>query len=78
MSAKPNFFATPLRYLRWAHVAKPAIFYSVLVGSFGPVLVFTVPPLRRRFGDTMATDYSHPYTYPVPTGPRKEITGYDD
>ncbi|EED17552.1 NADH-ubiquinone oxidoreductase 9.5 kDa subunit, putative [Talaromyces stipitatus ATCC 10500] len=50
MSA-PHFWSTPLRYLRWASHEKPAIFYSIVLGSFGPVSLAVVPPIRRYFGD---------------------------
>ncbi|EPE36912.1 hypothetical protein GLAREA_09075 [Glarea lozoyensis ATCC 20868] len=77
MSAKPQFFSQPLRYLRWAHVQKPAIFYSILVGSMGPVFAFAAPPIRARFGDYKRPEI--PYTYPIPTTPRNtNISGYDD
>jgi hypothetical protein len=50
MSA-PQFWSTPLRYLRWASHEKPAIFYSIIIGSCGPVALVTLPPIRRYFGD---------------------------
>jgi hypothetical protein len=50
MSA-PQFWSTPLRYLRWASHEKPAIFYSIVLGSFGPVCLVAIPPVRRYFGD---------------------------
>lgn len=75
MSAKPQFFSQPLRYLRWAHVAKPAIFYSLAIGSLGPVLVLAVPPLRYRFGDPQRPQI--PMTYPSssPSTVRHTILG---
>jgi len=76
MSSSPRFWAQPLRYLRWAAIEKPAIFYSIVVGSLGPVLIFTVPPLRKRFGDPQRPQI--PLTYPIPAGPRKPLNGYDD
>jgi hypothetical protein len=51
-----------LRYLRWASIEKPAIFWSIVVGSVGPVLVVAVPPIRNRLGDPRRPDI--PLTYP--------------
>ncbi|CAG8948762.1 hypothetical protein HYFRA_00001884 [Hymenoscyphus fraxineus] len=76
MSARPQFFSQPLRYIRWAHVAKPAIFYSLVIGSLGPVVMIAAPPLRLRFGDGPRPQI--PKTYPIPSGPRKQLKGYDD
>lgn len=61
MSA-PQFWSTPLRYLRWASHEKPAIFYSLLIGSMGPVALVTLPPLRRALGDVDPEPI--PMTYP--------------
>ena len=68
----PYFFSTPLRYLRWASFEKPAIFYSIVVGSLGPVFMVVVPPVRRRLGDGPREQI--PLTYPsklalLPLGP---------
>ncbi|RWQ93987.1 putative NADH-ubiquinone oxidoreductase 9.5 kDa subunit [Paecilomyces variotii] len=87
MSA-PHFWSTPLRYLRWASYEKPAIFYSIIVGSMGPVALVTLPPIRRFFGDVDPEPI--PLTYPirqanvrlpptpVPKGPRVIPQGFDD
>ncbi|KAH7311041.1 hypothetical protein BKA65DRAFT_163232 [Rhexocercosporidium sp. MPI-PUGE-AT-0058] len=76
MSALPRFFSQPLRYLRWAAIEKPAIFYSIVIGSMGPVVVLTVPPIRRMLGDGKRPEI--PLTYPIPTGPRKKLEGFED
>ncbi|KAF4629584.1 hypothetical protein G7Y89_g8566 [Cudoniella acicularis] len=76
MSALPRFFSQPLRYLRWASIEKPAIFYSLVIGSLGPVMVVAVPPIRRALGDEKPPEI--PFTYPIPPGPRKPISGYED
>lgn len=47
----PQFFSTPLRYMRWAAHEKPAIFFSLLIGTTGPVLLASLPPIRRALGD---------------------------
>ena len=57
-----EFFKNPIRYLHWASVAKPAYFWSVVVGSFGPLSFFVVPPIRRFFGDYKRP--AIPLTYP--------------
>ncbi|AEO54774.1 hypothetical protein MYCTH_2313956 [Thermothelomyces thermophilus ATCC 42464] len=74
--AAPRFWAGPLRYWRWAARERPAFFWSVVIGALGPVTLAVVPPIRRALGDEDAAPI--PLTYPVPTGPRKTLTGYDD
>ncbi|KAM0794987.1 putative NADH-ubiquinone oxidoreductase 9.5 kDa subunit [Usnea florida] len=61
MSA-PQFFQQPFRYLRWASHEKPAIFYSFIVGSFGPLSLVIAPPIRRYFNDGPREKI--PMTYP--------------
>ncbi|KAB8295982.1 hypothetical protein EYC80_008799 [Monilinia laxa] len=75
-STIPRFFSQPFRYIRWAAIEKPAIFFSLVVGSIGPVLVLTVPKIRHRLGDGPRPQI--PLTYPIPSGPRKPLSGYDD
>jgi hypothetical protein len=53
----PFFFKQPLRYLN-----KPAYFYSIIVGCVGPVMVVTVPPIRRYMGEEQIAKI--PLTYP--------------
>jgi len=48
--------------LHWAAVEKPAIFWSIVIGSIGPVLVVTVPPIRNRLGDPKRPEI--PLSYP--------------
>lgn len=48
--------------MRWAAIEKPAIFFSIVVGSIGPVLVLTVPKIRHRLGDGPRPQI--PLTYP--------------
>ncbi|KAL6710470.1 n19m, NADH-ubiquinone oxidoreductase 9.5 kDa subunit [Coniothyrium glycines] len=76
IDATPRFFQQPLRYLKWASIKKPAYFYSVVVGGSGLVMVPTVRPIRKYFGAEQRPKI--PLTYPVPKGPRKQLTGYDD
>lgn len=58
----PRFWAGPMRYMRWASREKPAYFWSVVIGTFGPVSMVVVPPIRRAFGDFDAPPI--PLTYP--------------
>lgn len=58
----PRFWRQPLRYMHWASIERPAIFWSCVVGSIGPVMVVTVPPIRRYFGDGPRPPI--PMTYP--------------
>lgn len=58
----PYFWRQPLQYLRWASHEKPAIFYSIVIGSLGPLTVFVVPPIRHRLGD--GPRETIPLTYP--------------
>jgi hypothetical protein len=46
---------------RQAH-EQPVIFYSVVVGLIGPVMVLTVPSIRKRYGWKPAE--AIPTTYP--------------
>ncbi|KAK1758658.1 hypothetical protein QBC47DRAFT_375377, partial [Echria macrotheca] len=58
----PRFWATPLRYIRWSARERPAYFWSVVVGAMGPVMLITVPPLRKRMGAEIPAEI--PMTYP--------------
>ncbi|OAL51845.1 hypothetical protein IQ07DRAFT_506212 [Pyrenochaeta sp. DS3sAY3a] len=72
----PLFFKQPLRYLKWASINKPAYFYSIVIGCAGPIMVFTVPPIRRYLGEEPIAKI--PMTYPVPKGPRLRPAGFED
>ncbi|KAK4200644.1 putative NADH-ubiquinone oxidoreductase 9.5 kDa subunit [Triangularia verruculosa] len=74
--ATPRFWATPLKYCRWAARERPALFWSCVIAGFGPLHLIVVPPVRRALGDYDAPQI--PMTYPVPTTPRKKLTGYGD
>lgn len=58
----PRFCASPLRYIRWASREKPAYFWSVVIGSMGPVLLVVGPPIRKRMGADIPAEI--PMTYP--------------
>ena len=60
--ALPQFWSQPIRYMRWAAVERPALFFSIAIASLGPFLVFTVPPIREKLGDGRRPVI--PLTYP--------------
>ncbi|KAI0883951.1 uncharacterized protein GGS22DRAFT_166484 [Annulohypoxylon maeteangense] len=74
--APPHFYAGPLKYCRWAARNSPAYFWSCVLGAVGPIMVLTVPPILERMGYQRTPPV--PLTYPMPVGPRKKLTGYDD
>ncbi|KAG9597480.1 hypothetical protein KCU77_g5904, partial [Aureobasidium melanogenum] len=74
--APVQFWSTPGLYVKWAARNKPAIFWSIVVGSVGPVMALVVPPIRARFGDGPRPQI--PLTYPIPKGPRNPPSGYED
>ncbi|KAG6036930.1 hypothetical protein E4U41_005433 [Claviceps citrina] len=74
--SSPMFWSHPLRYCLWAARERPALFWSVMIGAAGPIAMPIVPPIRKYFGDVDPAPV--PVTYPVPTGPRKQLSGFDD
>lgn len=62
MSAAPHFWSTPFKYCRWAAREKPALFWSVVIGGIGPVMIAPVRALRFRMGDFDPAPV--PTTYP--------------
>ncbi|KAI1504940.1 hypothetical protein F5X99DRAFT_405576 [Biscogniauxia marginata] len=72
----PLFWAGPLRYWRWAARERPAYFYSIVIGALGPITLVTVPPALKKLGYERTPPV--PMTYPIPEGPRKQLSGYDD
>ncbi|KAF2646211.1 hypothetical protein P280DRAFT_415249, partial [Massarina eburnea CBS 473.64] len=72
----PLFFKQPFRYIKWVSIHKPAYFYSIIIGTIGPVAVFVVPPIRRYIGDENRSKV--PQTYPIPRGPRPRPSGFED
>lgn len=70
----PRFWANPVRFVKWAAREKPAYFWSVVLGSMGPVMMVVVPPIRRAVGDYDAPPI--PLTYPgMPTLVQPRVTG---
>ncbi|KAK7757683.1 n19m, NADH-ubiquinone oxidoreductase 9.5 kDa subunit [Diatrype stigma] len=76
VTLKPRFWDGPIRYLRWACRERPAYYWAVVIGGLGPVTLATVPPAMKAAGYKRAPPI--PMTYPIPPGPRKQLTGYDD
>ncbi|KAK4624714.1 NADH-ubiquinone oxidoreductase [Fulvia fulva] len=74
--APVTFWQAPRQYMQWAMRAKPAIVWSIALGSLGPVVMVVVPPIRTYFGDGPRQQI--PLSYPIPKGPRKTLSGYDD
>ncbi|KAI0076690.1 hypothetical protein K474DRAFT_1597603 [Panus rudis PR-1116 ss-1] len=64
------------RYLQRQAHEQPVIFYSCVIGLIGPVMVVTVPPIRKAFGWKPSEPI--PTSYPIPNRPRRPVTGYDD
>ncbi|KAI1748148.1 NADH-ubiquinone oxidoreductase 9.5 kDa subunit [Xylaria castorea] len=58
----PAFYASPIRYCLWAAREHPALFWSCIIGSAGPVTVLTVPPTLKFLGYERAKPI--PMTYP--------------
>ena len=51
MSAAPHFWSMPFKYCRWAARERPALFWAVIIGGIGPVMIYPVRSLRYRLGD---------------------------
>lgn len=62
MSAAPHFWSTPFKYCRWAARERPALFWSVIIGGIGPVMIYPGRALRYRLGDIDPPPV--PSTYP--------------
>ncbi|KAF9468093.1 hypothetical protein BDZ94DRAFT_1184442 [Collybia nuda] len=75
-----SIFTNPLRqtyrYLQRQAHENTVIFYSVVLGTVGPVMVVAIPPIRESFGYRPAEPV--PTSYPVPSRARRPIQGYDD
>lgn len=46
----PLFWRQPFRYARWAAHEKPAIFYAIIIGISGPILLTASIPVKRAWG----------------------------
>lgn len=69
-------FRPAYRSLQWLAHERPVIFFSLVLGFSGPVLAFTVPPVRRSLGHVPAPPI--PSSYPVPQRARRPVQGYED
>ncbi|EIW52929.1 uncharacterized protein TRAVEDRAFT_135003 [Trametes versicolor FP-101664 SS1] len=69
-------FRQTYRYLQRQAHEQPVIFYSLVIGLIGPVMLVTVPPIRK----TLGYRYSDPIptSYPVPKRERRPVQGYED
>lgn len=66
------------RYFQYQAHENPAIFWSVAVGLAGPVLLATVPPIRRNYFGYVPPE-PIPMSYPLPQRTRNpNLSGYDD
>ncbi|GAA6047291.1 hypothetical protein JCM3770_001870 [Rhodotorula araucariae] len=61
---------------RTAH-EQPAIFFSIVLGAIGPVIVLTIPEARKKFFGWKPVERP-PTTYPLPNRPREKVDGYED
>ncbi|KAF9003937.1 hypothetical protein BDQ17DRAFT_1279322 [Cyathus striatus] len=69
-------FRRTYRYLQTQAHESPVIFYSIVIGTIGPIMAAAVPPIRVHFGYKPAEMV--PTTYPLPNRPRRPVQGYDD
>ncbi|KAI0704438.1 hypothetical protein C8T65DRAFT_654040 [Cerioporus squamosus] len=69
-------FRQTYRYLQRQAHEQPVIFYSVIIGLIGPVMLVTVPPIRKSLG--YGPREPIPTSYPVPNRPRRPVQGYED
>ncbi|KAH8806521.1 hypothetical protein DL96DRAFT_623377 [Flagelloscypha sp. PMI_526] len=77
MSVRLNIFQRAVHRMRyWSH-EQPVMFYSVVLGGLGPLMVVTIPPIRRKYFGYVAPE-PIPTSYPLPNRPRVALTGYDD
>ncbi|KAJ8654264.1 hypothetical protein O0I10_010086 [Lichtheimia ornata] len=63
--------------LRKFAIEKPVIFWSCLIGAVGPVMVWTVPKIRREYFGYKGVP-PLPITYPLPNQARNPPAGYED
>ncbi|KAH9440982.1 hypothetical protein MJO28_016054 [Puccinia striiformis f. sp. tritici] len=73
-----NPFQKVRQYLQHQAHENPTIFYSVALGVAGPVLLATVPPIRRNYFGYVSPEQI-PMSYPLPQQKRNPaLKGYDD
>ncbi|ORY97496.1 hypothetical protein BCR43DRAFT_513896 [Syncephalastrum racemosum] len=64
-------------FLRKFALERPVIFWSCVIGSIGPVMVWTVPSIRRNYFGYKGIEQL-PMTYPLPNRARNPPSGYED
>ncbi|KAH9850408.1 hypothetical protein C2E23DRAFT_834969 [Lenzites betulinus] len=69
-------FRQTYRYLQRQAHEQPTIFYAVVIGLIGPVMLVTVPPIRKSLG--YKNPEIIPTSYPVPNRARRPVQGYED
>ncbi|KAF9512056.1 hypothetical protein BS47DRAFT_1298233 [Hydnum rufescens UP504] len=69
-------FSRSFRFLRRSAHESPVVFYSVVLGLIGPVMVLTIPPIRKSLGYLPPERF--PTSYPLPNRPRRPVSGYED
>ncbi|PFH52975.1 hypothetical protein AMATHDRAFT_172490 [Amanita thiersii Skay4041] len=69
-------FRNTYRYLQRQAHESPVLFYSVVLGFIGPLMVVTIPPIRERMGYRPAEMV--PTSFPLPNRPRRPVQGYED
>lgn len=60
--ATPYFWTQPFRYLRYASHTSPALFWSLVLGTAGPVIFVGSIPVKRVLG--IENRAKVPATYP--------------
>ncbi|KAI7901740.1 uncharacterized protein BX663DRAFT_513884 [Cokeromyces recurvatus] len=56
---------------------RPSVFWSLVFGSIGPIMVWTVPKVRREYFGFKGYE-PLPITYPLPNRARTPTSGYED
>ncbi|POY71461.1 hypothetical protein BMF94_5774 [Rhodotorula taiwanensis] len=77
MSALLGPFRRTYSYLQRTAHEQPAVYYSIWLGFLGPVMVVTVPEIRKRFFGYKPVERP-PTSYPLPNRPREATEGYED
>ncbi|KAL1942264.1 hypothetical protein VTO73DRAFT_6328 [Trametes versicolor] len=81
-------FRQTYRYLQRQAHEQPVIFYSLVIGLIGPVMLVTVPPIRKTLGysaeqqgEAMLADMGAQAELTRTTVPKRErrpVQGYED
>ncbi|KAI5856506.1 hypothetical protein BZA05DRAFT_332675 [Tricharina praecox] len=75
-SATPQFWTTPIRYMRYSAHTSPAIFFSIAIGLACPLILLAVP-IRHRLGFNEAPHL--PKSWPIPNRKREAVPAeFDD